>query len=93
MQITISEFQCNMEFDVSLSKYIRCTFRMLVPRKDYFSLRIKHLKLDFVSIIIIDKVESTDCKGGRALSPFFGPLQKPKYESYRTTISSTYFIS
>ena len=24
-------------------------------------------------------------KGGRALSPFFGPLQKPKYESYRTT--------
>ena len=32
-------------------------------------------------------------KGGRALSPFFGPLQKPKYESYRTTISSRCFIS
>ena len=27
-------------------------------------------------------------KGGRALSPFFGPLQKQKYESYRATISS-----
>ena len=32
-------------------------------------------------------------KGGRALSPFFGPLQKPKYESYRTAISSRCFIS
>ena len=32
-------------------------------------------------------------KGGRALSPFFGPPQKPKYESYRTTISSRCFIS
>ena len=32
-------------------------------------------------------------KGGRALSPFFGPLQKPKYESYSTTISSWCFIS
>ena len=30
---------------------------------------------------------------GRALSPFFDPLQKPKYESYRTTISSRRFIS
>ena len=32
-------------------------------------------------------------KGGRALSPFFGPIQKPKYESYCTTISSRCFIS
>ena len=35
----------------------------------------------------------TTSKGGRALSPFFGPLQKPKYESYRTTSSSRCFIS
>ena len=32
-------------------------------------------------------------KGGRALSPFFGPLQKPKYESYGTTIFSRCFSS
>ena len=32
-------------------------------------------------------------KGGRALSLFFGPLQTPKYESYRTIISSRCFIS
>ena len=32
-------------------------------------------------------------KGGRALSPFFGPLQKPKYQSCLTTISSSCLIS
>ena len=28
-----------------------------------------------------------DCKGGRALSPFFGPPRKPKIKSYFTKFS------
>ena len=45
----------------------------------------------YINFIIIHQVYIFI--GGRALSPFFGPLQKPKYESYRTTISSRCFIS
>ena len=39
------------------------------------------------------KIQARVLKGGRALSPFFGPLRKQKYESYCTTISSRCFIS
>ena len=39
------------------------------------------------------KIQARVLKGGRVLSPFFGPLRKQKYESYCTTISSRCFIS
>ena len=57
-------------------------FKLKIPCGNYMSPKY-----------LVEEMQASIDKGGRALSPFSGPLQKPKYESYRATISSRCFIS
>ena len=62
--------------------------------RTYTCIHLSNVLTDHFSNSLSEKTTNDiPMKGGRALSPFFGPLQKPKYESYRTTISYRCFIS
>ena len=87
-------------FILNLDKHEVLTARKYLNKQNKWDFKVKTSKPD---IYPANKCKHTNTychfniyeqdKGGRALSPFFGPLQKPKYESYRTTISSRCFIS
>ena len=66
---------------------------LLMKKNDPKGLSAPVLGLNTCTYPLISNCSANQCQRGTCVKPVFWPLQKPNYESYRTTFSSRCFIS